>query len=589
MKNVILMFLSISSILIASALQTDWSGGIGTSIYSGNWSNTFESCNAAAWQSIAGQLTLSSEPLAECSSSTVSEELTKPYTADCGDINGDGYTDILVGTYQSDEVVVWYGDEYGSWEKQDISQTTDGCCGSDLADIDGDGDLDILIATYTGGRIILFLNQGGLLPAWEEEVVTTAFDGAHDVEAVDMDNDGDLDIVATAAEINRVSWFRNDPDTWIEKDVSESVYYPCRIHPVDIDENGSMDIVCAGYGSSSGPSSITVMYGSGGQNPTWTEEIIDNAISGAHGIRAVDIDDDGDLDLVSAAMNSGRTYLYTKNANEWTRSTIGLIPACAIVKPADMDGDGDYDIVVSSFGSGGVSWWDNLGAGQWARRVVKTGGGSTSCVIPADLDNDGKLDILSTRFTAGVIEQHTVSSFLPAGNLISSILDIECSPDWAGVSWLADVPISCLVGIKYRSSENPANLGEWSDILWNPAFISGELKRYFQYEVILQSSDPAVSPIFHSLELDWNLQGVESETVEILTVVNPSYGSIQAMVGEPNCTLKVFNLLGRLVYNTVILSEGLIQLPEFPVGNYTLVLFGDTGRIARRSVAVLPR
>ncbi|MCD4707811.1 MAG: T9SS type A sorting domain-containing protein [Candidatus Sabulitectum sp.] len=585
------------SAFAGQAEQSDWSGGPVAGSPAADWADTFENFEGVAWRSVEGQIALSSSPLADCTETLIVEEFAKPYTAHCDDINADGFMDIMVGAYEMDQVRVWYGQENNEWVEQIVSSETDGCCGSDIADVDGDGDLDILIATYTGGRLLLFLNDGASFPQWEIQEIATGFQGAHHIEASDIDGDGDLDLVAAAAEADLVYWYRNDegvPVQWQSLLITDSVFYPCRLHPVDIDQDGNMDVACAAYGSTGGPSSVTIWYGSGGSEPVWTGEDVDTSIQGAHGVRAVDLDDDGDLELVSAAMNESRTFMYSNNGTGWTRSLIGIVTACAIVKPADLDGDGDMDIVVSSFGGGGVAWWENSNGGSvWTKWIIRAGGGSTSCVIPADIDNNGSLDVLAIRFMQGKVVWHTATEFVSTGTLTSSVLDTQETPQWASIDWNVSVPGGSSFGVQFRSSSDPGNLGEWSVEYYNPSAVSGMVERYFQYRVLMNSTNPEVSPVLDSFQFNWDPMGVEEpESPLTLSFSNPSCGSVVFSVSTAtggSVTLSVYDTSGRKVFSGTGETEGRFVVTGLPSGVYRATATSDDENRFSRALVVLNR
>ena len=76
-------------------------------------------------------------------------------------------------------------------------------------DIDGDGDLDVLASSVENGGIAVWLNDGSPDNAdWVESTVNTSSFWSS-VGAIDMDSDGDIDIYATnsGTDLDKVSWF----------------------------------------------------------------------------------------------------------------------------------------------------------------------------------------------------------------------------------------------------------------------------------------------------------------------------------------------------------------------------------------------
>ena len=124
------------------------------------------------------------------------------------DLNGDGRPDFVALISQEHEVIeAFLNCGNGEWERQPIYAALDpsfGSSGIELVDLDADGDLDVLytngdsfdsalIKPYHGVR---WLENKGTFPFTVHHI--TAFPGAHRALAADLDGDGDLDVVAVS-------------------------------------------------------------------------------------------------------------------------------------------------------------------------------------------------------------------------------------------------------------------------------------------------------------------------------------------------------------------------------------------------------
>ncbi len=576
------------------AEQSDWSEGLSSETPVSSWLRVFESADQVAWRSIEGQIQLSSSILDTAVENFVYSGIAKPYAADIDDINNDGYNDIVIGALEANEVRVFFGNENGEWISQVLSSSSSECIGIDIADLNNDGYLDVVAACAGTGIIEIHYNQGGPSPEWILQVAATGFEGVHDVEADDVDEDGDMDIVAAASEGDRVSWFRNEggqSPSWSEFIVETGIDYPCKVQPVDLNSDGNIDILCAAWNENI----VRVWYGSGGPEPVWTSQTLDSDIEGAHGVRACDVDADGDMDVFAASLGGSKVYLYRNQGGSpitWTREELGTMPYSAMVRTGDFDGDGDWDVVSSSFGNAGVAWWENTENGSiFVKHIVKSGGQGISWAMPGDLDNDGDLDILSVRYMGNAIYWYEITRYASSGSLVSSILDSSEEPQWASIDWESCVPAGTSLGIQFRSSDDHGSMGNWSEEYHNPSVISGFAERYFQYKVLMNSVDSTVSPILKSFQFNWDQTGIEmTDSPLSLSFSNPSSGSVSMFVKSNisgDFTLSIFDTSGRKVFLDTGETEKQFEVAHLPSGVYRAVASTTQGDWISQALVVL--
>ncbi len=131
---------------------------------------------------------------------------TDPDRNRLADINGDGRFDAVVG-YEALGIpgkLAWYeqpANPTSLWTERVISTNLIGPMSLDVADMDGDGDLDIIVGehnynTPSTSRLLIFENEDGSGNSWRQHVVHTGDEHHDGAIVVDIDNDGDLDIIS---------------------------------------------------------------------------------------------------------------------------------------------------------------------------------------------------------------------------------------------------------------------------------------------------------------------------------------------------------------------------------------------------------
>lgn len=164
------------------------------------------------------------------------------------DFDGDGDNDVVGAALTSDEVTWWRNDGGDPiiWTEHAITNSFDGSHRVYACDMDLDGDQDILGAAYAVAEIAWWRNDGGDPIAWTKQVIGDQFRGALVAHAADFDSDGDVDVVGTAYTGDEVSWWENEggnPFVWKKHVLDDQINGPWPIYTVDVDGDGDTDIV----------------------------------------------------------------------------------------------------------------------------------------------------------------------------------------------------------------------------------------------------------------------------------------------------------------------------------------------------------
>ena len=136
------------------------------------------------------------------------------------DMNQDGRLDAVVG-YQavnSPGKLAWYAQPSSpeqTWKEHLVAEVI-GPMSLDVADIDGDGDADIVVGEHNyaapqTARLLVFENLDGQATEWKQHLVHIGDEHHDGAVTVDIDNDGDLDVIS-------IGW--KEPEVWLYENLA---------------------------------------------------------------------------------------------------------------------------------------------------------------------------------------------------------------------------------------------------------------------------------------------------------------------------------------------------------------------------------
>ena len=218
--------------------------------------------------------------------------------------------------------------------------------------------------------------------------------------AIDIENDGDLDLATANAGANTVSILRNQGNgRFVLASSVNAGTSPQAIVAGDFNFDGSTDLAVANNGSNT--ISILLNNGYGGFVETSTV----GAGSNPAGLAVGDLDGDGDLDIVVASQWSNAVFLLMNDGSGKFLSSapisVGVNPNSIIV--ADLDGDRDLDIAVTNYGSGSISVLFNNGVGTFSLTSSVTVGSNPVAIVAGDFNRNGDLDLAVAGYGSGKI------------------------------------------------------------------------------------------------------------------------------------------------------------------------------------------
>ncbi|MCL6495757.1 MAG: VCBS repeat-containing protein, partial [Ignavibacterium sp.] len=327
------------------------------------------------------------------------------------DFNSDGYYDIAVSNYsylgQGNTISLLLNNGNGTFNQQLTFQTGNGPFNIKAAKINSDTLIDLVVANNSQ-KLNVHLNTGGnnFSARTEYNVFSIwANDYYPNIELCDLDNDFDIDIIYSSTRTwdgNRglLAYFRNNGDgtflaplqIQLENFTSGAV----NIKASDLNSDGWNDLVTAELSAGFYGFQVILNNGSGGflQAKGYTSG------KTCWDVLVGDVDNDQIPDVITTDNSSVQITVH-KNLGNGTFFIPQLYlvnSSSAFIDAADIDNDGDLDLITSASGrtrvGSQVAILRNNGSGTFAtRQTIPIRSGGIQAKL-RDINNDGLVDII---------------------------------------------------------------------------------------------------------------------------------------------------------------------------------------------------
>ena len=325
----------------------------------------------------------------------------------------------------------------------------------EFIDVDADGDLDLFVVEGTASPAprpnLLCINDGA--GNFANETFSRLPPGAAnstEVEAADVDGDGDLDLIVANLGANQLilndgAGFFTDvsatnlpaPDPNFLNDISAEARF------ADVDGDGDPDLLVSNenpFDPTGGGQNRLLLNDGSGVFVDATAGRLPTAIDQTAGFAVGDIDTDGDLDLIVVNIGSNRVLL-NDGAGFFTDETAILHPGDPGRSSrkgvlGDIDGDACLDLVVGNSRAEPNELWlgDCDGFFTDGSSMMPADNATTTDIDLVDVDADGDLDVYVTNagtflFGHGFLGEPNVLLVNKNGNKLKDKTDHAFPPE----------------------------------------------------------------------------------------------------------------------------------------------------------------
>jgi len=321
----------------------------------------------------------------------IDSEMYTAVSIDVADLDGDSYLDYVV-TDARHNSLNWYQNKYPSWIKRTIDTSASLVIFADWCDIDGDDTIDVVAHMWGSKKLVWYERKPS---SWIQHMIDGNTSTGDFMMVADINGDGKPDAITSCGPNGGdIVWYENQHPIWIKRNIATgAIGHIAEVEIVDIDADGHMDVVATFTGENK-----VVWYKTEDEGVSWSMHFIDPYLKNAFGLNCGDINGDGTADIVVSTggpyYEGSKVVWYENHYPNWTKHVIDTdLPGAAGISITDVDGDERTDIIVGGYEVNDIVWYENNHP-TWSKYVIDNNMIGPRQLIHSDIDGDNASDII---------------------------------------------------------------------------------------------------------------------------------------------------------------------------------------------------
>lgn len=318
---------------------------------------------------------------------------------DAGDLNQDGYPDLVFANQSGGASYIYWGSPAGFSRNARMALPTARAQRALIGDFNADGRPDIAFANMSNGTSFdtqSFIYWNGPAGFSVKQRAELASSGATGLAAADFDRDGKVDLVI----VNKMDGIDGGPlDSLVYLSDSSGRFSSDRVLRLpasNVNSYAIADLNADGLGDLYFPGNTPTIYWNSPEGLSASRKTV---VSSRHNFsgRIADFDRDGYLDISTAEWNPGedRLNLYYGGPSGFSASNRHefRVPGVRFHAAADLNQDGWLDLIFPSTTNQTVVYWNGPNGFSEDRKLILPSDVAISAEV-ADLNRDGYLDLI---------------------------------------------------------------------------------------------------------------------------------------------------------------------------------------------------